>query len=1064
MSRPSGSRRQTPEEIVPDLVTVRVPCGGRLLVVGDLHLGAARTAASRWATHELERRLRVWQGPGAVLLAGDVFELLGPDEAHGVASALGSHASFVAALRRFAGDADRSVVCLAGNHDGRLAWDDESASAVRDAIGCQLALAARVEMTTVAGTRTILVEHGHQLDPANAFVDPRSPDDTPLGHHVVRELLPALEASPGSWLADADGLADPLAFPDFVASRLVYRRMLRRPWWLAVLLAVIVLLRVPLTYRLLTDLRHPLTTAALTRRVLLMAVVVLGDLVLMGALVLVGARRVWKTAGERMVGRRGPAQNEAPRERARELVAQGYAGLVTGHTHHAELTAVGQGFYANVGSGTEVVTQRRARAGLPPVYLPELQLSWIEIETEEGLHVRLFDAGRDLRAGTWLERHSSRRGVTRPWHPAVAAEFLEPPSHMPTRAGLPEAEIAGETGRRRTMRVLIVSATVGEGHNAAARGLAEDLLRTYPDAEVTIENGLVAVSPLLERFIVDSYRFQLRRAPWSYEWLYTAIVRSPRFARFLYALCGIVGGRRMQRLVENEDPDIVISTYPLTSAMLAWLRERGRVRVPCANIITDLAPHPMWIFDGLDVNFVMHPETVAMVHTMIGTPPLEVVAPPVSVRFHAPARRAEARQALGLPFDAFVALVVGGGWGVGELRTTAWAASTSEDVWTVVVCGRNESLRAALEAERPPRSVVLGFVDNMPELMDAADVMIHNAGGLTCLEAFVRGCPVIVTEPIPGHGIACAELMEGIGAIRYVREPGDLAAVLGSCVHDDGLRARATGLQAQLMASPAASSRLASLLEHAGAEPAPAGTEPSPVLSFPVARRRRRVRLVASMAAAVATVGFLTSDMPVSLAAGPIALPAVRSERRSDDPHIGLSIVSSDQQVLTRAAGLVSAGGGRATFFAPGMMLSGRPPWIATLEAAGELGNGGSGLPIRRLSGFRRIERDTSAGRNEIEGASGHDPAFYLPVGGTLTPAAYVAASREHELPVVGSRRVRTAADAQRPLRDGDVVVVDVRRAAPPQATDLVDVLLHQAQAQHLRVVDLSQAHPRRAP
>ncbi len=87
------------------------------------------------------------------------------------------------------------------------------------------------------------IAHGNQLDPYNAFDDPRSPVDTPFGHHVVREVLPKLAArqSPGSLLEGIQWLdGDPT---DLLGSRLLYRKVVGRLWWLAVPFAAAVILR-----------------------------------------------------------------------------------------------------------------------------------------------------------------------------------------------------------------------------------------------------------------------------------------------------------------------------------------------------------------------------------------------------------------------------------------------------------------------------------------------------------------------------------------------------------------------------------------------------------------------------------------------------------------------------------------------------------------------------------------------------------------------------------------------------------------------------------------------------
>src|SRR5437870_8045787 len=52
-------------------------------------------------------------------------------------------------------------------------------------------------------------------------------------------------------------------------------------------------------------------------------------------------------------------------------------------------------------------------------------------------------------------------------------------------------------------------------------------------------------------------------------------------------------------------------------------------------------------------------------------------------------------------------------------------------------------------SDPPPRSIVLGFVDNMPDLIDACDLAVQNAGGLTSLEAMRRGCPLLITDASP---------------------------------------------------------------------------------------------------------------------------------------------------------------------------------------------------------------------------------------------------------------------------------------------------------------------------
>lgn len=387
------------EAVVPDVVTVELPVGATVLACSDLHLEATATASSASVAAEVAAAVADIEGDGAVVLAGDCFELLsGPST--DPADALGAHPVLRAALHAFASTSahQRHIVVLAGNHDGRLAWDGAAVTGLARSIGGEVALAADL----VIGGHRVRVEHGHQLDPPNAFAFPRDPHDTPLGHHLVTELLPSLHARSG-WLDDVEHLIDPASFVRFVVSRLVYRKVLPRWWWLLVPVAAALAIRLAVTEGMGSLDSWP-------RRIMLAtggtAIDVLFVVLLLGLVV----PRVWRRLSDVSLVSRSGSLNDAPRARAGELVAEGYAGFITGHTHRPEATPVGAGFYANTGCGNEVAHEWPARLGLPPVFLVDRELSYVELVARpDRLLVRLHQARLDLGRATALERLLARR-------------------------------------------------------------------------------------------------------------------------------------------------------------------------------------------------------------------------------------------------------------------------------------------------------------------------------------------------------------------------------------------------------------------------------------------------------------------------------------------------------------------------------------------------------------------------------------------------------------------------------------------------------------------------------
>ena len=99
-----------------------------------------------------------------------------------------------------------------------------------------MAMACDLVIDTGDGQQRVRVVHGNQDDPFNRFVDLRAPLDTPLGHHVVREILPRIDpgAEPGALLEDINWLNDTEQIAQFVGSRLLYRKIIGRLWLIAI--------------------------------------------------------------------------------------------------------------------------------------------------------------------------------------------------------------------------------------------------------------------------------------------------------------------------------------------------------------------------------------------------------------------------------------------------------------------------------------------------------------------------------------------------------------------------------------------------------------------------------------------------------------------------------------------------------------------------------------------------------------------------------------------------------------------------------------------------------------
>ena len=358
-------------------------------------------------------------------------------------------------------------------------------------------------------------------------------------------------------------------------------------------------------------------------------------------------------------------------------------------------------------------------------------------------------------------------------------------------------------------RVLILTASVGEGHDLPARTLAAQLRAESPQVDVVTEDGLRAMGPAFVLVNERAPGVVFHRFHWVWDAAFWLFVRFPPSRWATKRLVRRLGAPGILALVERVRPDVVVSVYPMTTEVLGWLRLRGRLHVPVVAAITDLAAMHYWAAPGVDLHLVPHPVWIDEVREVAGrAAEVEAVHGLTRPEFASPVDPGEARRALGLPREGKVVLVSGGGWGVGDLRSAVETALAIDEVALVAcLCGRNEALRSAL-AERyaeDERVRVVGFTEQMSEWLAAGDALVHSTAGLTVLEAHVRGCPTISFGWGRGHIRANNEAFRRYGIAEVARTTPELAHALSDALSGR----RAPGLA--LAALPSAASLVLAL-------------------------------------------------------------------------------------------------------------------------------------------------------------------------------------------------------------------------------------------------------------
>lgn len=307
-----------------------------------------------------------------------------------------------------------------------------------------------------------------------------------------------------------------------------------------------------------------------------------------------------------------------------------------------------------------------------------------------------------------------------------------------------------------TKRALFLISDTGGGHRSASVAItaALDEIKEPFSFEHRIDDVAAHCSfPLTQLGL--AYSSALRYAPPVYGALYYATNGRRRY-KAIVRFCEPLYRERLRDLFLSYEPDVIVSVHPLLNhAALRARADAKMTHIPLITVITDLGKvHESWLMPEADAVVVPAREVYDRAVSR-GVPPyrLRMLGQPIHPRFEdVTATRAEIRKQLKLPPNQFVTLLMAGGEGGGKLLTTTLALAKAKlNSHFIVVCGRNAALQTKLQEMAPPNMTVLGYTDEIPLLMRAADLLVTKAGPGSLAEANVAQVPVVVYDYVPGQ-------------------------------------------------------------------------------------------------------------------------------------------------------------------------------------------------------------------------------------------------------------------------------------------------------------------------
>jgi processive 1,2-diacylglycerol beta-glucosyltransferase len=340
----------------------------------------------------------------------------------------------------------------------------------------------------------------------------------------------------------------------------------------------------------------------------------------------------------------------------------------------------------------------------------------------------------------------------------------------------------------KSQRILIVSASIGNGHMQAASAICEEL-RASTSCCVEVVDFLKVGQfryPTLNRLQIElmdlmksSYYGILKVAPTIYKSIYK--ITENQQTRKIIDFINVANQKIMASLIALYRPHVVICTHPFPLGAASELRDKKKMNFVLVGVITDFAVHPWWIADDVEHYFVANEVmTNELREYGIASNRITCSGIPVGKSFK-PANRINRNKIPKL-------LLMGGGLGFGSMEATLRKLEElPKPVEVTVVAGQNEELLQRIKSlamSMHNKITVLPFSYNIATMMKEADLLITKPGGLTCSEALAINLPMILLDPLPGQEEENARYLHWQGSAFWIQEEEDITVKVSAILFE----------------------------------------------------------------------------------------------------------------------------------------------------------------------------------------------------------------------------------------------------------------------------------------
>ena len=324
------------------------------------------------------------------------------------------------------------------------------------------------------------------------------------------------------------------------------------------------------------------------------------------------------------------------------------------------------------------------------------------------------------------------------------------------------------------MKILILTGKFGMGHYSVSEAIGQEISSRDSNIEVSIVDILDYLMPTASKILYKSFNTLVTK--WSNLYNFVNINNEDNNIKtFNYFF--VIG---LDRLFLEFNPDIVISTLPISSQYISKYKSLKKSNIPLFTFITDISSHSEWIHKNTDFYFVGDISIKkSLIDKGIDENKIIVSGIPVKQGFKDKIIKFDKNKSKEI-------LIMGGGLGLISFNKNLFESLNNEkNIKTTVITGNNKKMFEQLKSKYK-NIEDLGYTNKIDFYMKRADLIISKSGGITLFEAIYSETPIYVVNPFLLQEVKNAKFIEKrkIGQVVW-NEEMDIAKDILSLINDD---------------------------------------------------------------------------------------------------------------------------------------------------------------------------------------------------------------------------------------------------------------------------------------